>query len=784
MRWACALALCWMITPGAPSGETLTNGGFEEAEGGKVKGWHACGAFVIDTAVVKSGKESIRCETMDESGVAGVMQEIVYEKPDRTPVLFSGWSRAETVAPATQDYCIYLDMWYADGSNAWGVRADWARQPHDWEYAAEVFYPEKPISKIQCFVFIRKGAGRVWFDEVALTRQAPALGVKKLHFTSDAPRTRNGVHAAVDLWKDAAWRCWMTDAGGAVLETFAGHGARARVITEGAGAPAAFHVAATSGRETFEQSYALPAFTRKANPVHQEWVLWAADSMQCVTPLTYPSEAQLQPADMVVDVARNECESAQLLITTSDAVNLKNVTVSLNPFVDENRVSFNGEVIWERVGYIPRVRPFAPHPQGMPPDEAWLPDPLLPPQPFDVRAGATQGVWLTVRASDEARPGTYRGLVEVGAENNAAKRLPLTIRVRGVRNPKRFGMPTAFCVMDGFTRAQYPNRFAEMKRKTHDLMLRHRLNPDDISRTEPPEIDDLLHAREGGMNRFNILNLVPKPAKPAKWVCYAPLEAYTPAFYEALKTRLTPYAAELRKHGLVKDAYLYGFDERDHTYYPAIDALWRSLRADFPDIPVLTTAMMFRDMKDGKAYPCIKTTDWFCPLSSVYVPALADSLRAEGKQVWWYVCCGPQHPYANFASVEYPFIDGRLLGWMTYRYKVDGLLYWHVNLWPNAPALKTGDTFLPAWRMENSFQMPGDGQLLYPCEDGPVPSIRLANIRDGIEDYEWLTALEVKDGRAAGEAQASMLVRTMTDFERRPEALRKARTRLAEALEH
>jgi hypothetical protein len=214
-----------------------------------------------------------------------------------------------------------------------------------------------------------------------------------------------------------------------------------------------------------------------------------------------------------------------------------------------------------------------------------------------------------------------------------------------------------------------------------------------------------------------------------------------------------------------------------------MDALWRRLRADFPDIPVLTTAMMFRDMKEGKTYPCIKTTDWFCPLTSVYAPGLADTLRAERKQVWWYVCCGPQYPYANFASLEYPFIEGRLLGWMTHRYRADGLLYWHVNLWPDAPPLKTGDTFLPAWRMENSFQMPGDGQLLYPCDEGPVPSIRLANIRDGIEDYEWLTILEARDGRAAAEAQSSVLVRGMTDFERAPEALRKVRTRLAETLE-
>jgi hypothetical protein len=419
----------------------------------------------------------------------------------------------------------------------------------------------------------------------------------------------------------------------------------------------------------------------------------------------------------------------------------------------------------------------------VPADENWLPDPLLPAAPFAVRASSTQAAWVTVHAGADAKHGTYEGQVVVAAEGQPTRSIQMTLRVLNFSNPKTFGLPTAFCVMDGFTKAQYPNRFDEMKRKSHDLLLNHRLNPDDISRTEFPRIDDLLHAREKGANRFNILNLVPKPEKPSKWVCYAPLSAYTPAFYDALKSRLTPYVAELRRHSLEKQAYLYGFDERPHDYYPAIGELWRKLKADFPDIPVMTTAMMYRDLRDGSTFPEQDITDWFCPLTSVYDPGLSARLRERGKQVWWYVCCGPTYPYANFASLEYPFIEGRLLGWLSYRYASDGLLYWHVNLWPDSPPLQTDDTFLTAWEAENAYRMPGDGQLLYPGADGPLPSIRLANIRDGVEDYEWLMLLEQRNGRAAAEAVTAGLIRSMTDFERSPDLLRNARTRLAEALE-
>ena len=128
-------------------------------------------------------------------------------------------------------------------------------------------------------------------------------------------------------------------------------------------------------------------------------------------------------------------------------------------------------------------------------------------------------------------------------------------------------------------------------------------------------------------------------------------------------------------------------------------------------------------------------------------------------------------------------IEGRILGWQSYHYQSDGLLFWHVNLWHDGPLVETDDTFLDTWKVEISNRMPGDGQLLYPGVEGPMPSIRLANVRDGIEDYEWLMMLEQKKNRTSAEAVSSEITRSMTDFERSPAALRKQRTRIADQLE-
>ena len=96
----------------------------------------------------------------------GRWKEFVYDKPSKAPVFFSGMSRStDACAP---DYCIYLDMWYDDGTPVWGVRAEWTQGTHDWERTAGAFVPAKPIKKIQMFAFLRRGTGTAEFKDLAL----------------------------------------------------------------------------------------------------------------------------------------------------------------------------------------------------------------------------------------------------------------------------------------------------------------------------------------------------------------------------------------------------------------------------------------------------------------------------------------------------------------------------------------------------------------------------------------------------------------------------------------
>jgi hypothetical protein len=174
----------------------------------------------------------------------------------------------------------------------------------------------------------------------------------------------------------------------------------------------------------------------------------------------------------------------------------------------------------------------------------------------------------------------------------------------------------------------------------------------------------------------------------------------------------------------------------------------------------------------------VRSGDWFCPLTANWNPSLSEELKKEGKKVWWYTCCGPGYPYANFASLEFPPIEGRLIGWMTHLYRADGFLFWVVNFWTRKNSrLDESDTYLE-WNSAIGNSQHGDGVLMYPGKEHILASIRLANVRDGIEDGELLKMLADGGKPDVADAACRKLIKDLKNFSRDPAALRAAREAL------
>ena len=202
-------------------GNELSNPGFEEAAAGKLAGWTVQGdGYAIDRQVVHDGRQSLRCEAADSEHTYGTAQVIHYARPDRRPIIVGGWSKAQDVV-SSGDYCVYLDVIYDDGTPWWGPASAWLPGTHDWQYAAQVFTPEKPVREIRAYVFLRHSKGKAWFDDVFVDRGG--LHVLKPRVETDFPRTTSG-HIRAELSQDAEWRCVLRDAAGNELDSHSGRG--------------------------------------------------------------------------------------------------------------------------------------------------------------------------------------------------------------------------------------------------------------------------------------------------------------------------------------------------------------------------------------------------------------------------------------------------------------------------------------------------------------------------------------------------------------------------------
>jgi len=189
----------------------------------------------------------------------------------------------------------------------------------------------------------------------------------------------------------------------------------------------------------------------------------------------------------------------------------------------------------------------------------------------------------------------------------------------------------------------------------------------------------------------------------------------------------------------------------------------------------------------GAGAPELNEVDIWCPEVYSFNPDGAAQQQKRGKEVWWYVAFSTRHPFPNY-WIDYPALDCRVHFWMTWKHKLDGILYWSINY-------RSQDNWKTAMCYPGAN---GDGHLTYPSADGGVvDSIRWEAIRDGAEDYEyfWMLSQAVKMAEARGPrgellARARELlaiddrvVRAYNDYNPDPAALVSERDEMAQVLE-
>ena len=164
-----------------------------------------------------------------------------------------------------------------------------------------------------------------------------------------------------------------------------------------------------------------------------------------------------------------------------------------------------------------------------------------------------------------------------------------------------------------------------------------------------------------------------------------------------------------------------------------------------------------------------------------------------GESLWWYVCCGPGEPYCNL-FIPMAGLCHRLLFWQQQSLGIEGFLYWSANFWraktPEAPHLDgTSDPWTDMATMKQiNPNMFGDGSLLYNGNvvgiDGPVSSLRLEAVADGIDDFEYLTIAQRVLGREKTKAFIKQVSASLTDYTNDEDLFTRVRTELGNTIEH
>lgn len=742
-----------------PASLGLQNGDFRQTDGGLAANWRQIGTYRVVPNGGRNGLPALELESASPTANQSALQVIKFDPPRKGSFVVTAWVKCENVR-AGGDCTLWLDVLQSGGKPIWGVRGEPDRSSDQWQQVRAEVRPDHPVSELQVFLILRGVTGKVRFCDVKAEPLSPQVRDIRLYPT--AP----GVY---DL------RANLSDSADWVIDGTALKGTGARVAERIAG-PTASPLTVTLSATT-EDGTATATATARPRAVYPACDWWAADSFTRVFQDDLPPE---EPAHSVtLDAARNDRESFQLCLRPTQEP-MKQVQVEASELRSGGYSIPRSRIEWFRVGYLHMKSPFR-HPFSPRIGPTWWPEPLLPACRFDVDAGQVQPVWFTVHVPKDTAPGNYKGSITVTPADRPAITVPVALTVHPAIIPDQGHMKTAFALMDHFLGNLYGKITPELRRKYTDCLLAHHLNPDDISRTQPPDLDDLAYAGKHGLNALNILNVVPEPKTPGI-VILADLKEYTPEFKQRFFERLDRIVPEIEKLGLIDRAYIYGFDERGPEFIPVIRDIFAEIKKRYPKVHTCSTCW-----PPSGTDPLSLNVDWYVQLSSSYDHELAQSVRKRGGEVWWYVCCGPNYPYANWL-IENPLIEARSVFWQAFAHDVEGFLYWCVNLWWR----EHNDKLIPSTagpRLDFSVttggdlpSLNGDGVLLYPGEDGPIGSIRLENIRDGLEDVELLYAYKQRFGAARVGEIMKKVTTSRTVYSRNPRDLLSARLAMLKAL--
>ncbi len=165
---------------GEGAANLLLNAGFELTQDDRFTGWQrAPQGWRIAPGEGRGGSQALAVAATDDAGWLGASQTLVLNRTNTAPIIVRGWSRAEDVGGGSDnDYSLYADLIYQDGTPLWGQTGNFHAGTHDWEQREFIIAPEKPVRSITLHCIFRGHSGQAWFDDIEISEiLAPAGSV-------------------------------------------------------------------------------------------------------------------------------------------------------------------------------------------------------------------------------------------------------------------------------------------------------------------------------------------------------------------------------------------------------------------------------------------------------------------------------------------------------------------------------------------------------------------------------------------------------------------------------
>ena len=495
-----------------------------------------------------------------------------------------------------------------------------------------------------------------------------------------------------------------------------------------------------------------------------------------------------QPAQPVKLFALRDEVVAFQIVVEADAAPLENVQVQIAPFADaagQPVDTFRAELFVEHFFEIPRPSATAGSKEslgwaaGSGPEPGrftgWVPDALIPielappwsPWPMRIAQGQNGLVWIDLTVPAELAPGSYRSHVSVtaGTANERLADIPVELEVLPATMPAR---PVGTMLF--YDTGTLEHRIGDLElteRQLWTLFHAHRLEPlhgiESVNglRHHLPALDGSLYTAAAGYSG------------PAQGLgdgavilgTYGTFGSPRPESLAAVE-RL---ADELAAHGLFDRADVVLYAEDENCTSPR-GAAWKAAIAASANANVRRVRVGWTCSTD----PAQQPVDVPMVIAGAYDGARTAPARAAGKEVWIY---NGVRPATGTMLTDTEAVSMRTLGWIAAMAGIPRWFLWETTAWSDGNKGGHGpyDPFVTAetFHNEDGEAAMGDGVLVYPGKQidryqshsvgltGVMPSIRLKNLRRGIQDAGYLQLARGAAADDAGKIARALLPRIL-----------------------